>query len=288
VAKAWQSGGVWRPAGVALAGLFLASHWPAARFAAKWWYERSMRIENIVRAVSQVRQSEPRKTILLTGVDETIFTGAFRDKAFTAVGVDNVYLDPDASAQLPAELLRAAPAEFALDPAIIRRLLNRNQLVVLSLEKEPLRKITRAYTKQFLQTHPEDELPRRIETGAAVAGDLFGPTWGPAEFGFRWMPRHAKFRINGPTGVGQRIHLTGHNPEEQARNGPLRLSITVDGRSVGNRTLTKPGGFDLSYPLPDELVGRAEVEVSLEVDRTFRPPADGRDLGLVFTVFEVR
>jgi hypothetical protein len=52
----------------------------------------------------------------------------------------------------------------------------------------------------------------------------------------------------------------------------------------------KPGenAFELAFPLPDALAGKPELNVTVEVARTFRPASDPRDLGLAFGVFEVR
>jgi hypothetical protein len=46
--------------------------------------------------------------------------------------------------------------------------------------------------------------------------------------------------------------------------------------------------FELSFPLPAELVGQPEMEVTVEVNRTVRFPPDERQLGLVFGTFSVR
>jgi hypothetical protein len=52
----------------------------------------------------------------------------------------------------------------------------------------------------------------------------------------------------------------------------------------------RPGdnAFELSFTLPDSVVGKPEMRVTVEVGRTFRPASDPRELGLVFGAFEVR
>jgi hypothetical protein len=54
------------------------------------------------------------------------------------------------------------------------------------------------------------------------------------------------------------------------------------------RSIWKCPVFELAFALPDSLVGKPEIHVSVEVGRTFRPASDPRDLGLVFGVFEVK
>jgi hypothetical protein len=52
----------------------------------------------------------------------------------------------------------------------------------------------------------------------------------------------------------------------------------------------RPGenAFELVFALPDSVVGKAEMRVTVEVGRVIRPASDPRDLGLAFGTFEVR
>jgi hypothetical protein len=45
---------------------------------------------------------------------------------------------------------------------------------------------------------------------------------------------------------------------------------------------------ELSFPLPDAIVGKMEMNVAVEVSRTFHAAPDPREFGLYFGVFEVR
>ncbi len=63
----------------------------------------------------------------------------------------------------------------------------------------------------------------------------------------------------------------------------------MDGAAVGQAALTKPDAlFELNFPLPPEAVGKAKIEVAIEVDRTFVAPSTVRELGLVFGSIAVR
>ncbi len=55
-------------------------------------------------------------------------------------------------------------------------------------------------------------------------------------------------------------------------------------------TTIRPGenAFELAFALPDSVVGKPEMHVTVEVGRVIRPASDPRDLGLVFGTFEVR
>jgi hypothetical protein len=63
----------------------------------------------------------------------------------------------------------------------------------------------------------------------------------------------------------------------------------VDGGEIGQLRITQGDtGFDTAVRLPSQLVGKPSMEVTIQLDRTFRAPGDARDLGLVFGSFEVR
>src|SRR5262249_39138245 len=104
-----------------------------------------------------------------------------------------------------------------------------------------------------------------------------------------WMPRRATLRIGGPALPGQRLYMEGFSSAVQASQPPVLLRVTVDGIRLPEARIDLRGStFSVSYPLPNELVGRGQVLVTLEVDRTFRNAPDVRDLGLDFNLFEIR
>ena len=70
---------------------------------------------------------------------------------------------------------------------------------------------------------------------------------------------------------------------------PLKVAVSVDGAAVGQAALTKPDAlFELNFPLPPEAVGKARIEVAIEVDRTVVAPSTVRELGLIFGSIAVR
>jgi len=64
--------------------------------------------------------------------------------------------------------------------------------------------------------------------------------------------------------------------------------------SIGNSRLPAakilPGqnAFEFAFDIPDAVVGKSEMAVTVEVSRVIRPASDPRDLGLVFGIFEVK
>jgi hypothetical protein len=118
---------------------------------------------------------------------------------------------------------------------------------------------------------------------------LLGPGWYPPDSGVRWMAKQANLRMGGPQSRGERLYIEGYCTDAQFADGPLPVRISVDGLRLAE-TEVRAGGnrFHLSFDLPDQLVGRSGVNLSVEVGRTFRAGTDIRDLGLAFGIFEIR
>ena len=64
------------------------------------------------------------------------------------------------------------------------------------------------------------------------------------------------------------------------------LTLSADGVLFGTTHLNQ-GHFQLSFALPNALVGQERFLLKLELDRTHRPADDDRDLGLSFGTIEV-
>jgi hypothetical protein len=103
------------------------------------------------------------------------------------------------------------------------------------------------------------------------------------------MPGEATVRLGGPSKADEKLWLRGSCPAELTKDSPLHLTVAVDGQVIGNKELTaQDGAFDLSFPLPPQLVGKSEVTVRIAVDRTMRVADDPRDLGLAFGTISIR
>jgi hypothetical protein len=103
------------------------------------------------------------------------------------------------------------------------------------------------------------------------------------------MPRRATLRMGGPLASGDKLYLKGACPDAQFVQGPLPVRVTVDGIPLpGARIMPGESVFSLSFPLPNQLVGRSSVLVSVESDRFFSVSKDIRELSLAFGIFEIR
>jgi len=118
---------------------------------------------------------------------------------------------------------------------------------------------------------------------------LLGSTWYPLEGSHRWMPAAATIRIAAPRTPDQKLVLTGYCPQEQTSSGPLQLHISIDGKEIAGEEFSKPEmPFIRIVNLPASLIGKADMEVGLTVNRTFQGAERGRELGLAFGTVELK
>jgi hypothetical protein len=200
------------------------------------------------------------------------------------LGIEHVYLTPGSERNIEAHPEMGDVGEFVLPAEEVAKGLDDDALAVYDVRGPRLRNITSAYASQ---PH-ELGLPRRVDAGNPLTAPLLGPEWYGADGNHRWMPKRASVRMAGPVAAGQKLYLRGFYPADQLRNGPVRVSVSVDGSALGDATIAAGGNFELAFPLAGVVVGQQSIEVVVEVSRTFRAGTDVRDLGLAFGEFEVR
>jgi hypothetical protein len=275
-------------AGVLLC-LFLLVQVPYTAWACKWWYLRSQRVEDVVLSAVEIRHAHPARILVFTGIDEVIFAGAFWDGAFRAFGVSGVYADPGQRSILTAnsDLENQDLSNLFPDPADFQRGLLEHQVIVLSAAGPDLQNVTslfeaRAEASPLLW-------PRRVDVASALAADYLRGQWYDPEGGHRWMGKKAGAVLAGPASQNEQLHLAGYCPGAQVATGPLTAKILVEGEEIGQLRLTQgDAAFDDAFPLPSQFVGKTRIEITVQLDRTYRAPGDLRDLGLTFGSFEIR
>ena len=278
---------LWGTAAVALALVFFAPSVMVARAAAKFWYDRSVRVRDMVLGVAEAVELHPGKTIVLDGVDNTLFWAGIWYGGFRAADLPVVYLAPNSEWRITPDPSLGGPQDFILPAQTLRAGLQRGQIVVYSINGDRLTEATRSYLLKAMQSASSSEEPMRIDVASPLIQPFLGGGWYWAEERHRWMAQQASVRLSGPRTSNQTLHLTGFCPAAQVRSGPLTMIVAADGTSM-KPALLREGAFDVSFPLPPELVGKKEIGVTIHVDRTFRPPNDARDLGLSFGVVEIR
>jgi hypothetical protein len=268
---------------------FLFVQAPFAAFACKWWYLRSQRVESVVMGAIAVRQAMPEKTLVFTGIDEVIFSGAFVDNAFRAFGVPGVYADPGQRATLTAnaDMENVDPSSLFIDPADFQRGLLRHHVEVLSIAGPVPTDVTARFEAQARSS--PSLLQHRVDVAGAAAEEYLRGEWYQPEGNHRWMGKKAGVVIAGPASPDEQLHLAGYCPGAQVVAGPLVARVLVEREQVGELRLTHgDAGFEAAFRLPSQVVGKASMEVTIQLDRTFRATGDDRDLGLTFGSFEVR
>jgi hypothetical protein len=257
---------------------------PRTVAASDFHYRLTMRVRNLVEGVARAHELHPSQTILLDGVDTELFYNGVLDHPFRLLGIDHLYLTPASAQHIDAHPELGDLGEFVLPADEVAKGLENDAVAVYDARGPRLRNITSTYAAQ-----PHDTgLPHRVDVGGPLAEPLLGPEWYAAESNHRWMPKRATLRMAGPTAAGQKLYLRGYYPAEQLRAGPMSVVVTVNNTPLTPATLSSGGDFELEFALPDAVVGQSEMQVMVEVSRTFRAGADIRDLGLSFGEFEVK
>jgi hypothetical protein len=262
---------------------------PAAVIRCRWEFDRSQDVKRLVLGVGRARQLHPDQVILLRGVYDNLFCDSVMNYPFRLLNEDRVYLAPGSENVIAPhpELGRLADlTNFVLPADATRRAFDRGQLVVYAAGGDRLQNITALYGG--LLGRQTDPFPRRIDSGNRLLDYLFGPTWYPVDEHHRWMPKLATVQMGGPSAPGEKLYLRGYCNPLQTVNGPLTVRVTVEEEALPPVRI-QPGArnFEFDFPLPANTVGKDRLQVTVEVDRTFRAPGDGRDLGLAFGTFEV-
>ena len=283
--ESWRAGGAARAAAVGLAAVYGAMALPAGIATSRWSHDISIRVRGLVEGVEAAHALHPKQSVLLEGVDTDLFWNGVLDRPFRLFGMDHVYLAPGSERRIEAHPDLGSIGDYILPGSLVSSALDRDEVVVYDVRGPRLRNITEIYAALPRDTR----LPLRVDAASPLTQDLLGPEWYPSDGDHRWMPRRATLRMGAPDGPGRKLYLRGDCPDEQLRLGPLGVTVSVEGTALPSGTI-RPGenAFELSFALPEPVVGKPEMRVAVEVSRVIRPVSDPRDLGLVFGVFEVK
>jgi hypothetical protein len=292
LAMAWGRPGEPGPAyqrglAVALAALYLADTVPVTGASLRWRFDRAERAKTIVLGVVTAHELHPGKTILLTGIDNTLYWSTIPDDPFNAVGVPDVYLAPGTERGIETVPGDDGPSKYVLAASSVRNGLAKEAIEVYQAGGPRLKNVTQGYARTVELLG--DAQPSRVDAGAALQDEQFGHDWYNRDQGFRWMGKHATVKIAGPRTASEKLHIQGGCVAAEVRGGPLHLTVSADGKALGTneiRDCSEPVAFE--YALPPDLVGHGSVVLTLDVDRTYLSPGDDRPFGLFFGSFEIR
>ena len=274
--------------GAALAGLYFTVSMSDTYVADNYRYKPSRKVKYVMTALEELPKSEQSKTILLMGIDNETFWHSFPAAPFRLIGFYNVYIAPGSESAIERhpEWADTSRDMIPFDDAALA--LRAGNALVLALEGRRLVDLTVPYQKwahkEFVARHPQF-----VDVADPDYADRVGPAWYPIEQHFRWMPKTATVKLDGPKKPGEVLEVKGYCPALVVASGPLEVSFQADGVPIGKATLKEPGqNFALQFPLPASVVGKAAIEVQVEVSRTVDAPPDPRHFGLVFGTFEVK
>jgi hypothetical protein len=283
--QAWSGSGGARVTAAALIAVYALIQLPTMTATTKWNHEISVRVRGLVEGVEAAHALHPKQSILLEGVDSELFWQSIRDKPFRLFGADNVYLTPGSERSIDSHPDLGDVAEFVLPAGVVANGLARDEIVVYDVRGPRLRNVTSIYAALPRDTRP----PLRVDAASPLTQYLLGPEWYPSDGDHRWMPKRATLRIGAPDAPGRKLYLRGDCPDGQLKAGPLEVVVSIgNSRLPAAKILPGQNAFEFAFDIPDAVVGKSEMAVTVEVSRVIRPASDPRDLGLVFGIFEVK
>jgi hypothetical protein len=283
IVTGWRAPIAFRALTVAAVAAYLAVSVPAARKAQRTIWARSASVKKLVLGVEAAHDRNPGKTIVLEGVGDELFWNGVYDHPFRLLGIQEIYLTPDAVQKIHPYPELANVADYTITKDKLAEGLAHNQILVCGLETGVLLDIT----PMFKATALENRMPKRIEVAHPPMDSLLGPSWYQSEGSFRWMPKDATVRIGAPErGRGELRIEALCNPLQLAR-GPMRIWADFEGwRSPTFEIVHCKDTIRLSSPV-EVRDDRKELLLGLHVEQTIRVGADQRDLGLAVRSVEI-
>jgi hypothetical protein len=281
---------------VMLTGLYFATAIADTRMTEKYFYERSRRMKYLVLGLEDFQKQRQRpednlesKKIILAGIDSDLYWTGFCDDPFRLLGLQQVFLAPGSEKQIeqhPELGCKDSRYIIGMDDAVVAR--RRGEAVAFAIVGRSLHDVSEPYfatlSAQFAAAHPDF-----VDVSDPVYQSRIGPTWYSPEKDFRWMPQTATLKMGGPYKPGLILEITGFCPVAVLEKGPQTVVFRADGIELGTATLKDPNKrFQLQFPLPDRLVGKNTIEISIEVGHTVKAGADVRPLGLIFSTFTMK
>jgi hypothetical protein len=276
-----------RALAMTLAAGYLIASTIDVQTATTWHLRVTSRMRILMRGVQRLAASHPGTVLVLQGVDEELFRAGFHDDPFRLVGFTRVYLAPGNADQLLSNPDVGDVGRFRTTPNVLMPLLDSNEARVLNVEENVVRDVTLPY-REVLRAQYGAARANRVNLGDGAFASRLGEGWYQIENGGRWMAKKAAVTLD-PLPGSSRLYVAGYAPAAAVSAGPLTLRFTAEGKQVGAATVREADKvFQADFAVPADLVEKRSITIEVECSRTFRPPGDARDLGIVFESFEVR
>ena len=262
VARAPQSGWVWRSLTALAIVAYVATSVPRAWAITRWQHERGERVRTLVLGVKQIHEAAPEKIILLNGIDTDLFWSGISDLPFRAFEIPRVYLAPgsEEGIQVPADVL----SKYTLPAALARDGLKANAAVIYELDGRVFRNVTGRF-RAMADSLWRDDVPRFINVGDPVFSNYLGEGWSAPIRGTRVMGRNGTLHIGSPRRNGESLYVGVF------RTSTFPMVIRVNGREVTTELVRKDNDLsEFRAHLPVEILASARMDVSISSDAT--PP----------------
>jgi hypothetical protein len=289
VVDGWKAGIAGKALAVIAAGIYLGVSIPVANNSVKWFHDVSMRLKAEILGIAELHRPQASKTILIKNADPELFRAGLYHKPLRLFGFGPMFLVPEDEARLNDAQYFDDEHGFYIDLPKARMLLARNEAAVYEYSGERVRDITAEYKNSAENYWQKANVySNKIDVGDDASADRLGPEWYRKEGNYRWSPKRASLRLNGPRNAGEKLTVNGYLPPDALKDGPVTFQIKVDGLELARQKVDKSTPqFSFACDLPAALVGRPEVTIEIAVDRAYHPPHEARELGAVFGTFEI-
>lgn len=131
---------------------------------------------------------------------------------------------------------------------------------------------------------PGDPHPTSIVMATGIPLWRLGDGWYGLENGFRWMQPQATARLRRPRGAREFYLRINLGPVQFHDQGPIRMEVLLDGRSLGTQTYDKVAWLERRWPVPPDTP--ETVEVTLRAVKPYRASnGDQRTFGAAVAAF---
>lgn len=260
---------------------YLAASAPAGYLESAWYRDRSCECRDLVEGVRAAKRKA--EMVLLHNVPDVTYRRCIFAGALVAMKLPGVHLTPDTTTITPD---KDGEDIHALRQTTVNTIstLNNGRSVVLGFMDGNVVDITEYYRLEAQRTLvPRPS--RRIDVVHPRHPNEIGTGWYDAEQAHRWMSVRSEARLAGPARAADRLRIAAF------RDPPVklqRLSVSADGIALGSQLLYRTGPIEISFALPAVLVGKEQIAISFELDRSHQATGDSRNLGLAVSSIEIR
>jgi hypothetical protein len=217
---------------------------------------------------------------VLHGVDDDLFWYGLYDKPEVALGWRQLYMTAETQPMLSRVRTEDISDRFLPQSVTVEAIRN-GKAALYDVSGEKLRNITVLYERLRGQSKKAAVLPSFIDAANPLFAACLKDGWYEEAEGIRWTGKRATVEMAGPQSPGERLRLRGRVSELHTATQPLYVNVSIDDASTGTRMIFRGAQeFELTFPLPANVLGKDAMVVAIETDRTISTPADNRPFGL--------